>query len=289
MLTDPSPASLELLVVGGLTVDSLDDGTQAAGGSVIYATRGMHLAGRSVGVLTLAGPEPAAVAGLAELRRLASPVHVQPAGCSIGFTHDETGPIRVLTFTASAGRLAPAALEVEPAAVLYAPVADELGPDPGQAFNAGAHIGACLQGWLRSLQPGEPVRPLPVAAIPALLADWLAEIDLIVASVDDLRAESTRPRDQLLALRRRVGPRPTLVVTVGVDGAWLQVASGAVTRVDPGRIVRDVPTVGAGDAYAAILLADLVRGLAAEDAARDAGDVVAELLARRRPHSAGEA
>jgi sugar/nucleoside kinase (ribokinase family) len=289
MLTDSSPASPELLVVGGLTVDSLDDGTQAAGGSVIYATRGMHLAGRSVGVLTLAGPEPAAVAGVAELRRLANAVHVQPAGCSIGFTHDESGPIRVLTFTASAGRLAPTAVEVEPAAVLYAPVADELGPDPGQAFNAGARIGACLQGWLRSLQPGEPVRPLPLAAIPARLAEWLAEIDLIVASVDDLRAESLQPRDQLLALRRRVGPRPTLVVTVGVDGAWLQFGQGSMRRVHAGRIVHDVSTVGAGDAYAAILLADLARGAPAEDAARDAGDVVAELLALRQPRSARDA
>jgi sugar/nucleoside kinase (ribokinase family) len=90
---------------------------------------------------------------------------------------------------------------------------------------------------------------LPLAALAAPLIGALSRFDLLVASREDLAADSDDPIEQLEALRRAFGPRPALVVTDGADGAWLD---GAGHLPVPWR-VDAASTVGAGDILAAFL------------------------------------
>ncbi len=277
MLT-PSPP--DLLVVGGLTVDRFADGSMAAGGSVLHATQAMHLDGRRTTVVTLAGPEEVAQRGLDALRAVAE-VHAQRASRTIGFDHVEGSDGRQLTLSAAGGILTLPALTVHPRAVLYAPIADELDASlAGQRYQ-GATAGAILQGWLRELQPGSGVRQLPLARLDVALVGRLSACDLLVASSDDLSAEGTDPPAQLEALRRTFGPGPTLVVTAGLDGAWVSRAPHGSEHVAVARRIEGVATVGAGDAFAAAMLSAISRGIEPRDAAVEASSLVAELLAER--------
>ena len=73
-MTSVSPSgALDLVVVGGLTVDRFSDGSAAPGGAVLHIARALAARGVRVGIVTTAGPEPEALAGLAELRDLALP------------------------------------------------------------------------------------------------------------------------------------------------------------------------------------------------------------------------
>jgi len=69
-----------------------------------------------------------------------------------------------------------------------------------------------------------------------------------------------------------------LLVTYGGEGAQLLLADGSDIRVSPGRTGRVVDTVGAGDAFAAVLLLGLVRqwplGLTLERSQEFAGCIV---------------
>ncbi|HEX2193548.1 MAG TPA: hypothetical protein VHK63_01075, partial [Candidatus Limnocylindria bacterium] len=109
----PRPA-LDLLVVGGLTVDRFADGSTAPGGSVLYAARAAAAVVRRVGAVVSAGSEPEAEAGLRELRALKF-LHVERVARSISFAHAGDGARR-LVFGASGGRFsapqAPAAAAV---------------------------------------------------------------------------------------------------------------------------------------------------------------------------------
>jgi hypothetical protein len=140
--------------------------------------------------------------------------------------------------------------------------------------------GAILQGWLRELVPGELVRSRPVAAIPSPLVAQLAACDVLIASREDLLADADAPGAQLDALRAVVGPQPCLIVTDADHGAWID-QGGARTLVGVPRVVRGVPMVGAGDAYASLLLGAMGRGRDSIGAARDAAAGVAEMLAAR--------
>jgi sugar/nucleoside kinase (ribokinase family) len=70
-----------------------------------------------------------------------------------------------------------------------------------------------------------------------------------------------------------------LVVTAGADGSWL--ALQHVEHIPAPRIVQEVSTVGAGDAFAAVMVARLAQGESALAAAREAANAVAEMLIRR--------
>ncbi len=270
----------DLLVVGGLTVDRFADGSMAPGGSVLHATRAMQLDGRRTTVVTLAGPEEVAQRGLDGLRAIAE-VHAQRTSRTIGFDHVERSDGRQLTLIASGGLLRLPALPVRPRAVLYAPIADELDASlAGQRYE-GATTGAILQGWLRDLQPGSGAGPVPLARLDGALVEELAACDLLVASADDLAAEAVEPQVQMDALRRTFGPRPTLVVTAGLEGAWVSRPRRGSERVAVARRIDDVATVGAGDAFAAAMLSAISRGIDPLDAAMEAGALVSELLAER--------
>jgi sugar/nucleoside kinase (ribokinase family) len=280
MPPEPAPPDrVDLLVVGALTIDRFADGTTAAGGSVLHAARAAAANGYAVGVVTVAGPEPEAATALRELTGLGT-VHVQRAKHTLRFHHAETARGRELTVEQPAAPLSHPAHLSHAAAVLYAPVADELGADLVGGHDAAAIRTAILQGWLRSLEPGHRVDSLPLSAMSDMLVAVLSGFDTLIASREDLRAVAGSPDAQLDGLRARFGSTPRLVVTDGAAGAWLD-DGGSRTRIVPRVTVRAAHTVGAGDAFAALITAELARGTALRPAAELATERVVRLLQSR--------
>lgn len=265
----------DLLVVGGLALDRFPDGSGAPGGSVVHAARALAFAGLRGATITVAGPEPQAEAALTELRAL-GPLLVQAAPWSISFTIDERPARRVVTYEAGA-RLPITAADVAatPArALLLAPIAGELdGADLGATSAVRVRV-AALQGWLRGLVPGEPVRPRPLSVLPGELRDLTA----LIASDEDLGLEAAAGAD---ALRAWAGAGPIIVVTAGRAGAALDLPDGSRVAIPVAAPVDQVPTVGAGDAFAALFAAALGRGDEAAAAARNAASGVSRWLASR--------
>ena len=288
MPSDPPLTPLDLLVVGGLTVDRFPDGSSAAGGSVLHAARAAHATGARVGAVASAGPEPEIAAALGELEGLAF-LHVRRVPRSIGFEHGADGEARQLRFSGSAGAVPFPPVPVAPRAVLHAPVADELGDSLDRTASPGAAHAAILQGWLRRLRPGAAVAPLTLADLPARLRADLATLDLLIASTEDLAALDAEPRAQLAALRASLGPHPVMVLTDATRGAWLDLATGdqpGAWHVPAPRLVQGVPSVGAGDALAALMLLpdwpDTPDHAFLRGRIQEAMRGVAELLERRR-------
>jgi sugar/nucleoside kinase (ribokinase family) len=275
----PAP---DLLVIGGLSIDRFPDGSRRAGGAVLHGTRAAAADGFSVASVVLVGPEPEAARALVELHA-AGPCRLHDAERSIRFGIDERGPHRRLVLESRGGRLriTPAEIATFGAhAVLFAPVAAEIGVASVRGVSSAVRVGA-LQGWLRTLKIGQVVHPRAPASLPRGLAEALGRFDALVASVDDL-GTAGEPLVALAALRRAFGERPLLVVTAGERGAWLDVHGTARIHVEPPLVVAGVSTVGAGDAFAALLTAALGRRLAPQAAAQRAATGVSEILARRR-------
>jgi sugar/nucleoside kinase (ribokinase family) len=294
MTRDAPP--LDLLVAGGLTIDRFPDGSSAPGGSVLHITRAAAPRDVRLGVVTAAGPEPEAQQGVEELRRATTWLECAEAPATTAFRHRESAAGRRLWLERTSGALdlpAEARAGRSAQAVLMAPIAGEIDADDLRGWDRTWARGAILQGWLRAAGEGE-VRALPLKEIDTELVERLSGFDLLVASREDLLAEAGVPLDQLQALRLRFGDRPTLVVTDGVDGVWIQAptASSQAERWHlpvPWR-VDDVGSVGSGDIFAAFMLVGKwqrppSRAFISERA-QAAMQVVAEVLEARRPDRA---
>ncbi len=277
---------LDLLIVGGLTVDHLPDGSTTAGGTVMHAAGAIAARGLRIGIVTAAGAEPEAQAGLAELRRAAQIVACRPLDHSVTFRHVETVAGRTLWLERIGGSVevdADLRHRIHPRAVLFGPVLEEVPVAALDAWDEAVASGAILQGWLRSGDEGAEVRPRPLAALGSAVLDALASLDLLVASREDLVAEAEAPREQLAALRRAFGARPHLIVT---DGAGRPLARRGARRTGepplggPATCRNDLD--GGGGRYP--------RRLADDDAPRCRGwlgGVDHRGDARRRRHAAG--
>ncbi len=258
-MSRPSAQPVDLLLVGGLTVDHFADGSTAPGGTVLHGARAARAAGFSVGIATVAGDEPAAHTGLLELGELAT-LQAEQAAHSVPFRHDEEGAVRTLTLLDTGVALHGPIGGFRPRAVLHAPIAGEVGSDvAGQAFD-GAFVAATLQGWLRTLEPHRPVSATALEAMEPGLVAQLASADLLVASEVDLSAVASEPIAQLAALRAWFGVRPILAVTLGARGALVEPPHGRRLIVLPARVIENASTTGAGDAFAAVLTASLGAG-----------------------------
>ena len=275
------PGGLDLLVVGGLTVDRFTDGSSAPGGAVLHITRALAARGVRVGIVTTAGPEPEAQAGLAELRALTVVLEAATSPASITFGHAETPAGRELVLARRGGEVALAVSEPAPA-VLFAPVADEI-PVSALAVAGGPVRGAILQGWLRSTDEGERVSSHSIADVEGALVAGLSALDLVIGSSEDMRADGAAPLAQLQALRVALGERPPLVVTDGANGLWLDDGSGP-RHLPSAQQVEGVSTIGAGDMFAAFMLLAMAASGGANPAAaaRAAMVQVAEVLRSRR-------
>jgi sugar/nucleoside kinase (ribokinase family) len=278
MIAAPS----DLLVIGGLTIDRFADGSSAPGGSVLHIARAAGPRGLRVAVTTVAGPEPEAQAGLRALRSLTTRLDPSDAAATATFVHRESpGGRRLWLSERGGGILSPSIDPADTRAILVAPIADEISPDELAHRDTSTTWAAILQGFLRSFAPDGEVMPVPLSGLAAGVAEALSGFDLLVASREDLAGEAADPPDQLAALRRAVGPRPALVVTDGVRGIWLEGEHLPVPR-----LVDGVSTVGAGDVFAAFMLAGgwpKPAGTAfLRDRARAAMLTVAEVLEERR-------
>jgi sugar/nucleoside kinase (ribokinase family) len=284
MLTDPPPHALDQVVVGGLTIDRFADGSSAPGGGVIHIARAAAARGLRLGVVTAAGPEPVALAGVDELQQLCQIVEVASYQATTTFRHRESADGRRLWLEQTGGAVAlPSGHRhrFRAPAILFAPVAGEIGVDALAAWDPARTSGANLQGWLRTAGDDGEVEPLRVSTLPASLREALANLDLILASREDLRADGDDPATQLREVRRAVGDGPAISVTDGVAGLWLSTDSATSHLAAPSAI-EGVSTVGAGDVLAAFMLAALAAGEAPRAAAERAMVVVAQVLEERK-------
>jgi sugar/nucleoside kinase (ribokinase family) len=282
-------ATTDLLIVGGLTIDRFTDGTSAPGGTVIHA--GSAVAADDLGhaTLTVAGHEPEAAQGLARLESF-GPVTRQHAATTTTYRHGERDGRRVLVFEAGTATIGPEALAQAPRphVALLAPIGDELPAatvDRLRADLAPDHNVLLIQGWLRRLVEGAEVEALPLDRVSPALWRVFSEADAVVLSTEDLAGPPADPFVQAGDLRRRIGPKPVLVLTLGTEGYVLDDPSlDRVVASVPRTVVTGVPTIGAGDTFGAGLAVHLGRGEDASTAARAGGEWVIRVFeSRRRP------
>ena len=263
MPPEPPLTPLDLLVVGGLTVDRFTDGTDEPGGSVLHVVRAAVPRGLHVGVVTTAGPEPAAQRGLAELRDTVPLVEVAEAPRTATFRHRETEVGRRLWLEHGGGRIViPPGLQERPGLgrILFAPVADELGADQlGGLDDTFRTRAAILQGWLRDVdEQHREVRPRDVRALDPAVVAVPSTFDLLVASREDLGKSGGDLSRLVWSLRGSFGRRPTILLTDGPNGVWVQ-RPQLTHASDPEHVpapsrVEAVRTTGAGDVFAAFML-----------------------------------
>lgn len=226
------------------------------GGSVAYASLLAARLGESVG----------AVMGLDEKARDAHELRLlEDAGVELAPVALATGPVfQNIEGTEGRHQVALSSSSVvgvnalphswrNAASYLFAPVAGELRAEWADLPGPAALVGLGWQGLLRRLEPGRPVRSVPVRR-----HALGARADLAVLSVDDVRG-ARGGLDQLLVRRDQ-----QVVLTAAERGALL------MERRADGRAFRRLPAVtaavevdptGAGDAFlAAWLLACLPGG-----------------------------
>lgn len=276
-----------LLIVGGLTIDRFADGTRAPGGSVLHSGVAAIAEGANLGVLTVAGAEPEARAGLARLEAMGT-VHCQPSAATTTYRHEEADGRRVLVYEAGGERIDPDGATNLPAAdvVLFAPIADELAPTAiGQvsATQPTALTVLLIQGWLRSLEVGHPVRPVRLDEVPPSTWTAFGDADAVVVSNEDFSLDTDDAFAQSAAIRERIGPGALLVLTLATEGYLLDdPAADRVIASVPRNVVDGVPMVGAGDTYGAALAIHLARGAEPAKAAEAATERVIAVLEARR-------
>ena len=278
------PPSVDLLVVAGMTVDTFADGSRAAGGAARYSVEAAVADGLRVALHTVAGPEQEVAA---ELERFADSVAVirDPAASSIRFEHHGTHDARRLRLTARTDPIAPPVPGRLPTAgaVLFAPVAGEIS-DGALGVDTAPLRAAGLQGWLRVTDADGWVSRRQLSTLQAGTADALRRMDLLLASVDELRGSSGP--EGVGALRAWAGLGPELVVTAGVAGAWLDDGHAPVVHL-PAAVVTGRDTIGAGDAFAAILAGRRGSGMDLREAAAHAIGATARYLAARPGDTVG--
>jgi heat shock protein HslJ len=273
---DPE-APVDLLIVGGLTIDVLD-GREVAGGAARYATEAAVAAGLRVALYTVAGPEPVIRSELTRLSEQAVVV-VHPASTSIVFEHHGPHDDRRLRLRSGTEQIRLPGRLPRARAVLFAPVAGEVTVDAIQAISAPLRA-AGLQGWLRQTDAGGWVTRVRLSAMDETLAASLRSLDLLLASVDELRGSDGSAA--VGRLRAWAGAGPELVVTAGVAGAWVDAGGGSPRHV-PAEVVANRHTIGAGDAFAAVLAAKRGAGLDLHAATAAAAQATARYLASRDP------
>ena len=286
-MTPASPRpQLDLLIVGGVTIDRFADGSSAPGGTAVHVARSAAPRGVRLGVLTSAGPEPEAERGLAELEERVAFVESRQHPASPTFRHHESPSGRRLWLERMGGPVALAGTDAEriaTRAVLYAPIANEIELPALDVWDGSMPRAGILQGWLRTTQEGSDVAPLPLGSMAPAVVDALSAFDLLVASREDLVADAATPEEQLTALRRTFGTHPALIVTNATDGLWIDLA-GSREHVPAPWVVHDAPTVGAGDILAAFLIVPDADPSSWTTRAMRAMRVVAEdLEGRKRP------
>ena len=273
--------------MGGLTIDRFTDGSEAPGGSVLHAGLAIRAEGAGLTTLTVAGDEPAARDGLTRLAELGTLADQRVPATTV-YRHHERDGVRVLVLEARARPINSDGLHElsRPDVALVAPIADEVEPGLVDALRDGIAPRAVvllIQGWLRRLVEGEEVLPLALDSLSADQRRVASEADVIVVSTEDLVEAPGDPFAQAAELRTLLGPKPILVVTLGIEGYLLDdPAADRLVASVPRRVVTGVSAVGAGDTFGAGLAVNLARGVPPAAAADLATDRVISVLESRR-------
>jgi 1D-myo-inositol 3-kinase len=227
-----------LLAVGHVTWDRVGRG-DVLGGSVSYAALAAHRLGWESAVLTAAGADFDAARDLASVPAF---VHASAATTRFQNDYDEAGG-RQQAMHARADTIELAPLPDSwraPDALLLAPVAGELAPGTGLAFEAGI-VGAIAQGWVRRFGPAGQVS---CGEWPRPRGD-LAGVHVLFLSQHDVPSAESFARDMLELV-------PIVALTRGWEGVRMLTRAGS-TDV-PSLPRPELDATGAGDVFAAAFL-----------------------------------
>ncbi|WP_250001594.1 sugar kinase [Actinoplanes sp. M2I2] len=291
-----------ILVVGDLVTDvlvahggpiELGSDTAAAitmggGGQAANTAAWLAHTGHQVTLVAAVGDDPAGRERVAELTaagvRCAVRVH---AGAATGSVIVLAGPDERTMITDRG-----AALQLDPADVRAAIATTQAGHlhlsgypllhDGSRPAGLAALTAAAERGWTTSVDAASAA-PLRSVGAEAFLS-WVRGCDLLLCNADeaDVLAGPGLPADQARRLTRHVG---NAVVKQGAAGATWVAGDGREFSVAPDRVVMKDPT-GAGDAFAAGLLAAWCAGEDAGRALRAGARLGAEAVASigARPH-----
>lgn len=251
--TNDGPDSRRLLVVGHLTEDLTPDGPRL-GGAAAFAGLLAHRFGRRVTILTATDPSFPYLDALAGIQvcRVPSPERTRFENrYRADGSREQTILSRAAVIPDVAIRRAVGELP-SGSAVLYCPVADEIGstgPLP-RPHGPGALAGAVPQGLLRA----------PDAAGRVSIR-WSQEALARLRGLDFVSLSETElPEHGELVV-------PFVAITRGRRGAVLRRSGVPATAISATRGVETDPT-GAGDVFATALFVGLWSAVPAEDAAR---------------------
>ncbi len=251
----------DLIVIGHLTRDLLEDGTSRLGGTAAYAALAAARLGLRVGVYTAGRPDM----DLNPLPDAGIEVQMERSAQETLFCNRYRRGRRSQFLLSRATPLDPAGLppawKKAPAALL-GPVARELPAAWRAAFFPGTFLAACLQGWLRTWDETGRVRPAPWEEA----EEWLPHLRVAFVSEEDLGGDRA-------TAARYVALCPLLLLTLGPRGALLY-RRGQPLPVAPFP-AREVDPTGAGDIFAAALVVRLIEGASPEEAARFAAAAAA--------------
>lgn len=239
--------------MGHLTEDLTEEGPRL-GGAAAFAGLLAHRFGASTTILTAADAAFPFLDALAGIRLVRLPSadrtrfenRYRRDGRREQWIHSRAAVIPESAQRRAAAELPPGS------AILYAPVAQELGGAGPlrRSAGAGSLAGAIPQGLLRRWDAAGRVS----VSWPRGLARRLVGLDLI--SLADEEVE-----DEILP------PVPVLALTRGRDGAVLR-RRGLPDLAFPAATASEVDPTGAGDVFAAALFLSLWRGVALEASAR---------------------
>jgi sugar/nucleoside kinase (ribokinase family) len=230
----------DVLLVGHVTKDLLEDGWRA-GGSVLYAASQCRRLGLSVAVVTACGPDIEPESLLADVSW-----HVIRDEASTTFENRYEGGSRSQRLLDRARIIEvsdiPEAWQGAPV-VLLMPVFQDVDPEIISAFACSATLlGASVQGWLRELDITDIQHPLEIPSA----AGWQG-VDAVFVSEEDLREPQS-----VEAWARYV---PVVALTRAEQGTILW--SDGERHYLPALAVNAVDPTGAGDVYAAAFMVRL--------------------------------
>lgn len=259
-------APIDYLLIGHITADLLPDGGRIAGGTVSYAARTAHAFGLRVGVLTSAASDEPLLTALSPYAEVIS----LPAETTTTYENIYTAAGRKQYVR---GVAAPITVDDLPETWRNAPLV-HFAPIAGEAqdatllsvFPPSTTRLLTLQGWLRRWDTDGLVqfRPWFDAALLRLL-------DVVVFSEEDVTAAP----DMIAQIAEIV---PELFVTQAERGG-LYYHVGAASRYSTPQVEVLEPT-GAGDVFAAALLATYPRTRNWQDAAQIAAALAAVSVTR---------
>ncbi len=224
---------VDYLVVGHVTEDITPEG-KLLGGTVTYAGLTAHAFGKTVGILTAAGPDTS----LKALKALQVVVTPSESTCTFQNTYQKAGRSQVISAMATALTTDLLPTEWAEVKILHCgPVANEVDPRFGKIH--GDHL-LCLtpQGWLRKWDHSGRVS----LGSWGLLDNYLVENAIVVLSLEDIGGTL----EDAMAIANRC---QILAVTLGSAGAMVYHKEDA--RLIPAPAIEEIDPTGCGDIFAA--------------------------------------